>query len=78
MVLERITVDSRIHLGKPCIAGTRITVQNVLELLESGLSFEEIIRDYYPDLQVDDIRACLRYAIALVSAEEIHITVITP
>lgn len=71
---DRITVNPKIHFGKPCIAGTRITVQNVLELLDEGLSFNEIIQDYYPDLQVEDIRACLRYAIALVVAEEIHLT----
>lgn len=60
--MDRILVDPQIHFGKPCIAGTRITVQSVLELLNEGLSFEAIIRDYYPDLQVEDIRACLRYA----------------
>lgn len=71
--MDRISVNSQIHFGKPCIAGTRITVQSVLELLNEGLSFEEIIRDYYPDLQVDDIRACLQYAIALVAAEDVHL-----
>ena len=77
-MIERITVNPKIHFGKPCIAGTRITVQNVLELLDEGLSFNEIIQDYYPDLQVEDIRACLRYAIALVAAEEIHLTPTQP
>ncbi|HIK46785.1 MAG TPA: DUF433 domain-containing protein [Leptolyngbyaceae cyanobacterium M65_K2018_010] len=48
----RITVDPQIHFGKPCVAGTRITVQNVLELLTEGLSFQEIIEDYYPDQPV--------------------------
>ncbi|MDZ8257596.1 MAG: DUF433 domain-containing protein [Nostoc sp. ChiQUE01b] len=66
-------VNSQIHFGKPCIVGTRITVQSILELLNEGLSFEEIIRDYYPDLQIEDIRACLQYAIALVAAEDIHL-----
>jgi uncharacterized protein (DUF433 family) len=77
-MIERITVNPKIHFGKPCIEGTRITVQNVLELLDEGLSFNEIIQDYYPDLQVEDIRACLRYAIALVAAEEIHLTPTQP
>ncbi len=45
----------------------------VLELLNEGLSFGEIIRDYYPDLEMDDIRACLRYAIALVAAVDVHL-----
>ena len=71
--MELISVNPQIHFGKPCIAGTRITVQSVLELLNEGLSFEEIIRDYYPDLQVEDIRACLQYAIALIAAEDVHL-----
>jgi uncharacterized protein (DUF433 family) len=69
--MNKITVNPQIHFGKPCIAGTRITVQNILELLDQGLSFDEIIDDYYPDLQIEDIRACLQYAIALVVGEEI-------
>lgn len=71
-MIERISVNPQIHFGKPCIAGTRITVQNVLELLDAGLSFEEIIQDYYPDIQVDDVRACIKYAIALIAAEDIY------
>ncbi|MEG4800086.1 DUF433 domain-containing protein [Microcoleus sp. ARI1-B5] len=59
---ERISVHPKIHFGKLCIATTRITVQSVLELLAEGLSFEEIIRDYYPDLQVENIYGCVRYA----------------
>jgi uncharacterized protein (DUF433 family) len=74
--MNRIVVDPTIHFGKPCVAGTRITVQNVLELLNEGLSFTQIIGDYYPDLQVEDIQACLGYAIALVTAEEIHFTAV--
>lgn len=42
------------------MAGTRITVQGVLELIEAGISFPEIIRDYYPDLLIEDIHACLQ------------------
>ncbi len=69
--MDRISVNSQIHFGKPCIAGTRITVQSVLELLNEELSFQDIIRDYYSELQVEDIRACLQYVIALVAAEDI-------
>jgi uncharacterized protein (DUF433 family) len=72
-MMERIAVDPKVHFGKPCVAGTRITVQGVLELLNEGLSFNEIIQDYYPDLAVQDIHACIRYAIALVAAEDIHL-----
>lgn len=66
-------VNPQLHFGKPCIAGTRIPVQSILELLNEGLSFSEIIHDYYPDLKTEDIRACLQYAIALVAAEDIHL-----
>jgi uncharacterized protein (DUF433 family) len=72
--MERIIVNSQIHFGKPTIKGTRITVQNVLELINEGLSFDQIIKDYYPDLKKEDIQACMQYAIALVAAEDIHIS----
>ena len=74
MMKERIAVNPNIHFGKPCIAGTRITVQNVLELVKEGLSFAEIIQDYYPDLEIQDIRACIQYAIDVITTEDIHIT----
>jgi uncharacterized protein (DUF433 family) len=70
---KRISVNPNIHFGKQCIAGTRISVQNVLELINEGLSFDEIKQDYYPDLQIADIKACVDYAIALVSAEDIKV-----
>ena len=72
-MLDRITIDSEIHFGKPCIAGTRITVQSVLELLNEGLSFKEITQNYYPELEDEDIRASIQYAIALVASEDIHL-----
>ena len=75
-MVERIAVDSRIHFGKPCVAGTRILVQDVLELVDEGIPFEKIVKDYYPDLATDDIHACMRYAIALVAAEEVHLTAV--
>jgi uncharacterized protein (DUF433 family) len=75
-MIERIAVDPEVHFGKPCVAGTRITVQSVLELLDEDLSFDEIIQDYYPDLTQEDIRACVQYAIALVAAEDIHLTAV--
>jgi uncharacterized protein (DUF433 family) len=70
---DRIAVSPGIHFGKPCVAGTRIPVQSVLELVREGISFAEIIRDYYPDLEPDDIRACIQYAIDVVAAEDIHV-----
>ena len=50
---------------------------NVLELVGEGLSFETIVQDYYPELQIEDVRACVRYAIEVIAAEEIHIAVQT-
>ncbi len=73
---EKIVVDPNIHFGKPCVAGTRITVKNVLELVSDGISFGQIIHDYYPQLKIEDIRACIRYAIEVVSAEDVHIGVL--
>ena len=71
---KRIAVNPEIHFAKPCVAGTRIPVQNVLELVREGLSFAEIIRDYYPDLEPEDVRACIQYAIDVMAAEDIHLT----
>jgi uncharacterized protein (DUF433 family) len=75
-MLERISVDPKIHFGKPCVADTRIPVQSVLELLNEGISFEGIIEEYFPDLTIADIQACIEYAIALIASEDIHISTI--
>ncbi len=72
-LFDRITVNPSVHFGKPCVAGTRITVQDILELVQGGIPFGEIITDYYPDLAVEDIHACLEYAIALVASEDIDL-----
>lgn len=74
-MLERITVNADVHFGKPCIEGTRVPVQDVVELIAEGLSFEQVIKDYYPDINKEDIRACLRYAAALVAAEDIDLSI---
>lgn len=68
----RITVNPGVHFGKPYVTGTRITVDNVLELVQEGIPFEKIIRDYYPDLEIEDIKACIQYALDLIRKEEIH------
>lgn len=56
-----ITLEPGKRGGKPCIRGLRITVYDVLEYLASGMSEEEILADF-PDLNPDDIRACLAFA----------------
>ncbi|MBF0608765.1 MAG: DUF433 domain-containing protein [Candidatus Magnetobacterium sp. LHC-1] len=58
---ERIEINPDIHFGKPCIAATRITLYNVLDLIREDLSFNEIIHDYYPDLQLEDFLVCIQY-----------------
>jgi len=73
---ERIEINPNIHFGKPCVAGTRIPVQNVLELVREGIPFEKIIQDYYPDLQIEDIRACIQYAIEVMVAEDLHVAAV--
>jgi uncharacterized protein (DUF433 family) len=70
---ERIEVNPAVHFGKPCVAGTRIPVVDVLELVGQGLAFDQIIKDYYPDLKAEDIRACIRYAIEVLGAEDLHV-----
>lgn len=70
---ERISVQPHIHFGKPCVAGTRITVQSVLELIREGIAASDIRRDYYPDLSDYDIRACVQYAIDLIALEDIRL-----
>lgn len=70
---ERIVVNPNIHFGKPCIANTRITVPCILELIKEGISFAEIKKEYYPEIEINDIQACIQYAIDVVVAEDIHI-----
>ncbi len=72
-----ISVNPNIHFGKPCIMGTRIIVQNVLELIREGISFEDILRDYYHDLKIEDLQACLEYAIHMIAVEAPHISLNT-
>ena len=57
----RITIDPEQCGGRPCIRGMRIRVKDVLDLLANGLTPEQILEEL-PDLQVEDIRACLRFA----------------
>ena len=58
---ERITFEPQIMGGKACIRGMRITVSLVLSLIANDMTTEEILEEY-PDLEAEDIKACLRYA----------------
>jgi uncharacterized protein (DUF433 family) len=60
---ERITVNPNRMGGVPCIRGLRIPVATVLRMLAGGMSEQEILADY-PDLQVEDVRECIRFATA--------------
>lgn len=59
--LNRITIEAGKCGGRPCIRGLRIRVTDVLELLSSGASFDEILTDY-PTLEHEDIMASIEYA----------------
>lgn len=58
---KRITIEPGKRGGKPCIRGLRITVYEVLDYLASGMSEDEILRDF-PDLTREDLQACLAFA----------------
>ena len=58
---ERITINPEQCGGRPCIRGMRIRVIDVLDLLANGLTPEEVLSEL-PDLEPDDIKACLQYA----------------
>lgn len=58
---DRITIESGKRGGKPCLRGLRITVYDVLDYLAAGMSEDEILNDF-PDLEREDIHACLKFA----------------
>jgi len=59
-LLSRITIDSNICFGKPCIRGHRIWVSLILDFLASGMTIQEILNEY-PGLEKEDIYACIAY-----------------
>lgn len=63
-LLSRITIDPAICHGKPCVRGLRYPVENLLELLSSGMTIDEILADY-EDLQREDLLAVLAFAARL-------------
>ncbi len=60
-LVDRITVNPNQCGGRPCVRGMRIRVSDVLDLLASGLTAEQVVQEL-PDLEIEDIAACLRYA----------------
>ena len=70
-LLSRITINPEICHGRPTIRNMRYTVELILELLSSGMTRQEIIKDY-PALEEDDINACLIFASRLTKIKSIH------
>jgi uncharacterized protein (DUF433 family) len=68
--MAEVILDRKIRHGKPIIKGTRITVDEVLTMLENGMTYEEIKREY--GLTKEDVRAALKYAALLVRDEEVQ------
>jgi len=69
-LLKRITASPEIFSGKPIIRGMRISVEMVLSLLAQGASVQELLDDF-PDLEEDDIKACLTYAHAVIAHDSL-------
>jgi uncharacterized protein (DUF433 family) len=67
-LLDRITVDPDVLVGKPVIRGTRIPVYLIIGLIANGLTTKEILKEY-PRLKEEDIKAALLYASKLVESE---------
>ena len=69
-LLKRITADPAIFAGKPIVRGMRVSVELILSLLAQGEEPEDIVADY-PDLELEDIRACLAYAHAVIANDSL-------
>jgi uncharacterized protein (DUF433 family) len=71
-LLKRISADPAIFGGKPIVRGMRISVELILSLLAQGENWDAILADY-PDLEIDDIRACLAYAHAVIANDSLDV-----
>lgn len=69
-LLKRITADPAIFGGKPIIRGMRISVEMLVGLLAQGESWDNLLDDY-PDLELDDLRACMAYAHAVIANDSL-------
>ena len=68
---DRITLDPAILVGKPCIKGTRLSVELIVESLANGWTYEEILESW-DRLTREDIQACLAYASAVLKMDFVH------
>ncbi|MCE9581007.1 MAG: DUF433 domain-containing protein [Planctomycetes bacterium] len=70
-ILDRITVDSKVLVGKPIVRGTRISVEFVIDLLARGWTIPDVLK-HYRFLEEADVRACLAYAREVLSGEKAY------
>ncbi len=68
---DRIAIDPNVLVGKPTVRGTRLAVQFIVDLLAQGWTEQDLL-DNYSGLTAEDIRACLGYASAVLSAEKVY------
>ena len=71
-LLSRITVDPEICHGKPCLRGLRYPVETMLEYLAGGDTMDNLLREF-PDLQREDILACLEFSRRMLEAKSVHL-----
>ena len=71
-LLERISINPKICSGRPCIKGHRIMVEQILDLLTSGVSPQEICATWFSSLTLEDVYACIAFAAQFVRNEDIH------
>ncbi|MCI5150496.1 MAG: DUF433 domain-containing protein [Candidatus Electrothrix sp. MAN1_4] len=69
-LLERITVNEKVMVGKPTVRGMRITVEQILRALSRGISEQELLEEY-PELEQEDFRAVFTYVTGLVEEEQV-------
>lgn len=70
---DRIVIDPAVRFGRPVVKGTRIAVEDVLDLIAGGLSFDQILKDCFPHLTRDDLKACVHYASQIVKGEDVRL-----
>lgn len=71
-LLSRITVDPELCHGKPCIRSLRYPVESILEYLAGGDTVEQVLAEF-PDLERDDVLACLEFSRRMLAAKSIHL-----
>ncbi len=69
-LLQRITINPNIMVGKPTIRGMRITVEQILRAFSAGISEQELLEEY-PDLEKEDFQAVFAYVAGLVEQEQV-------